>query len=127
MQERFAGPRMFWIRRYSMESGQRYLGRTRYNHYGDVSTMLPSLSFRRAYEGQHTGSMSIKSSGQMLRGARFNRDTTFVAAVWVTFAGRAKEGQQSGRSLEQPTKGTSRIDPSGKGRAVYCGISQVPT
>lgn len=63
----------------------------------------------------------------MLRGAWFNSDTTFVAVARLRFADRAKDGQQSGLSLEQPTNGTSRNDPSGNGRAVYCGISQVPT
>jgi hypothetical protein len=71
--------------------------------------------------------MSIKSLGHISSGARFNRETTFVAAGWLMFAGRAREGQQSGRSLEQPINGTSSIEPSGNGRAVYCGISHVPT
>jgi hypothetical protein len=71
--------------------------------------------------------MSIKSLGHIVRGASFNRDTTFVFAGWLAFAVRDKEGQQSGRSSEQPTNGTSSIDPSGNGRAVYCGISHVPT
>ncbi len=32
------------------------------------------------------------------------------------------DGQQSGRSSEQPTRGTSTDPPSGKVMMVYCGI-----
>ena len=68
----------------------------------------------------------MKSFGHISRGAWLSIDTTFVAVGWVPL-GNDKEGQQSGRSLEQPISGTSSMDPSGNGRAVNCGISHVPT
>ena len=55
------------------------------------------------YEGQHTGSISTKSEGQTSKGASLSADIILVGCVPFN----DKEGQHSGRSLEQPIRGTS--------------------
>ena len=128
MLELFVGRTILSIPLYSMVFGPRLLDRRDCNHFDVISVGSQQLVFECTHEGQQTGSMSMKSFGHILRGAWFNRDTTFVAAGWLAFdGGRAKEGQQSGRSSEHPTSGTSSIDPSGNCKAVYCGMAHVPT
>lgn len=81
-----------------------------------------------SYDGQHTGSMSIKSEGHMVRGEASSIDITPVAVSSVVLGGGVvegldfggdSEGQHSGLSSLHPTRGTSMTAPSCRPRAVY--------
>jgi len=94
--------------------------------------------------GQQTGSMSTMSLGHTVRGAWLNIEMTpvgvrerpiavavewslcFDSGVVISGAVRANDGQHSGRSSEQPIKGTSIKWPSLYWSAVYSGIVHVP-
>jgi hypothetical protein len=81
-----------------------------------------------SYEGQHTGSMSIKSEGHMLKGEALSIDITPVAVSPVILGvgvvegldfGGDSEGQHSGLSSLHPTRGTSMTAPSCRPKPVY--------
>lgn len=105
--------------------------------------MVRPVARGMSYEGQHTGLMSMKSEGHMLRGEALSKDTTPLAVRAVALAedvvvdlaiegdvvdsGGESDGQHSGLSSLQPTRGTSMTEPSNNASPVYCGILHVPT